>query len=125
MKPPKIDICIEGYDTNQTDFYISNLIEQHDADAKRVTELQKENERLRSELEIMSSSMKEVARSFEKVNLRLSAIEKNLGISHKEMREEAVSKAAEEAFAAEQAEIGKKLDAIRANIGSLRTILNK
>ncbi len=41
MKPPKIDVCIEGYDTDQTDFYINNLIEQHDSDTKRLAQLQK------------------------------------------------------------------------------------
>lgn len=129
MKPPKIDICIEGYDTNQTDFYIGNLIEQHEADTKRISELQKENERLHRELELMSESMKKIASSSEKADTRLSAIEEKLGIPQDKAptakNDDAAVKRAQEAFAAEQAEISERLGLIRGNIGSLKAILNK
>lgn len=129
MKPPKIDICIEGYDTNQTDFYIGNLIEQHEADTKRISELQKENERLHRELELMSESMKKIASSSEKADTRLSAIEEKLGIPQDKAptaeNDDAAMKRTQEAFAAEQAEINERLGLIRGNIGSLKAILNK
>ncbi len=31
MIPPKIDICIEGYNIDQTDFYISHMIDKYNS----------------------------------------------------------------------------------------------
>ena len=31
MIPPKIDICIEGYNIEQTDFYIANIIDKYNS----------------------------------------------------------------------------------------------
>ena len=113
MKPPKIDVCIEGYDTDQTDFYINNLIEQHDSDTKRLAQLQKENAELRADFDS-----------------RLAAIETALGITaeqrHAEPQaEKSVSPKEIERQDIDRAEVAERLDGIRNSIGSLRAILNK
>ena len=81
MKPPKIDVCIEGYDTDQTDFYINNLIEQHDSDTKRLAQLQKENAELRADFDSLMSVMKQMMSKLDTVDSRLAAIETALGIT--------------------------------------------
>lgn len=57
MNPPKIDICIEGYNIEQTDFYIGQLIEKYtfyrDQCQKcenKIRKLEEENEKLRTEI---------------------------------------------------------------------------
>lgn len=72
MKPPKIDVCIEGYDTDQTDFYINNLIEQHDSDTKRLAQLQKENAELRADFDSLMSVMKQMMSKLDTVDSRLA-----------------------------------------------------
>lgn len=129
MKPPKIDICIEGYDTNQTDFYIENLIERHESDSKMISELQTENRRLRSELELISDSVKGFTGALEKIGTRLSAVEKALGISEEKAKEnicESISENCDRAVLEEQrAEIQQRMQAVKSSIDSLRTIMKK
>lgn len=57
MNPPKLEICFEGYNTDQTDFYIGQLIERinrlesaYDMSKERITSLEAENKQLRNEL---------------------------------------------------------------------------
>ena len=57
MNPPKLEICFEGYNTDQTDFYIGQLIERinrlesaYDMSKERIASLEAENKQLRSEL---------------------------------------------------------------------------
>lgn len=57
MNPPKLEICFEGYNTDQTDFYIGQLIERinrlesaYDTSKERIASLEAENKQLRSEL---------------------------------------------------------------------------
>lgn len=57
MNPPKLEICFEGYNTDQTDFYIGQLIEkinslkyENDTSKDRISYLEAENKQLRSEL---------------------------------------------------------------------------
>ena len=128
MKPPKIDVCIEGYDTDQTDFYISNLIEQHDSDAKRLAELQKENERLRGEFVSLTALMKQMTVKLDCVNSRLAAIESALGLQPEQRTAPPASASAEpdeQGSGVGSAEVAEKLDGIRSSIGSLKAILNK
>lgn len=129
MKPPKIDICIEGYDTNQTDFYIENLIERHESDSKMISELQTENRRLRSELELISDSVKGFTGALEKIGTRLSAVEKALGISEEKEKVEVCESVSEDYNRAEfeerQAEIQQRMQAVKSSIDSLRTIMKK
>ena len=130
MKPPKIDVCIEGYDTNQTDFYINNLIEQHDSDAKRLAQLQKENAELRADFDSLMSVMKQMTTKLDTVNSRLAGIETALGIPAEQRRTEPPAKKSASPKEAERqeidrAEVAERLDGIRNSIGSLKAILNK
>lgn len=57
MNPPKLEICFEGYNTDQTDFYIGQLIEKinilessNESANERLSFLEAENKQLRSEL---------------------------------------------------------------------------
>ena len=57
MNPPKLEICFEGYNTDQTDFYIGQLIERinrlesaYDMSKERIASLEAENKQLRNEL---------------------------------------------------------------------------
>lgn len=57
MNPPKLEICFEGYNTDQTDFYIGQLIEkinslkyENDTSKERISYLEAENKQLRNEL---------------------------------------------------------------------------
>lgn len=130
MKPPKIDVCIEGYDTDQTDFYINNLIEQHDSDTKRLAQLQKENAELRADFDSLMSVMKQMMSKLDTVDSRLVAIETALGITAEQRRaepqeEKSVSPKEIERQDIDRAEVAERLDGIRNSIGSLRAILNK
>lgn len=130
MKPPKIYVCIEGYDTDQTDFYINNLIEQHDSDAKRLAQLQKENAELRADFDSLMSVMKQMMSKLDTVDSRLAAIETALGITAEQRRaepqaEKSVSPKEIERQDIDRAEVAERLDGIRNSIGSLRAILNK
>lgn len=129
MKPPKIDICIEGYDTNQTDFYIENLIERHESDLKMISELQDENRHLHSELEMISESINGVTAALEKIGVRLSAVEKALGVSE-EINSETANKIISEnddqiALEVRRAEIRQRMQTVKNSIDSLRTIIKK
>lgn len=130
MKPPKIDVYIEGYDTDQTDFYINNLIEQHDSDTKRLAQLQKENAELRADFDSLMSVMKQMMSKLDTVDSRLAAIETALGITAEQRRaepqaEKSVSPKEIERQNIDRAEVAERLDGIRNSIGSLRAILNK
>ena len=130
MKPPKIDVCIEGYDPDQTDFYINNLIEQHDSDTKRLAQLQKENAELRADFGSLMSVMKQMMSKLDTVDSRLAAIETALGITAEQRRaepqaEKSVSPKEIERQDIDRAEVAERLDGIRNSIGSLRAILNK
>ncbi len=57
INPPKLEICFEGYNTDQTDFYIGQLIEKINilenlscSLNKRIASLESENDQLRNEL---------------------------------------------------------------------------
>ena len=130
MKPPKISVCIEGYDTDQTDFYINNLIEQHDSDTKRLAQLQKENAELRADFDSLMPVMKQMMSKLDTVDSRLAAIETALGITAEQRRaepqaEKSVSPKEIERQDIDRAEVAERFDGIRNSIGSLRAILNK
>ena len=124
MKPPKIDVCIEGYDTDQTDFYINNLIEQHDSDTKRLAQLQKENAELRADFGSLMSVMKQMMSKLDTVDSRLAAIETAQRRAEPQA-EKSVSPKEIERQDIDRAEVAERLDGIRNSIGSLRAILNK
>ena len=88
MKPPKIDICIEGYNTDQTDFYISYLIEKYNTCEQnyknalnKISELEAENQRLRSDYLSLSQKIGGNALELEIIG-RLKNIENLLGVNN-------------------------------------------
>lgn len=88
MNPPKIDICIEGYNTDQTDFYISYLIEKYNTCEQnyknalnKISELEAENQRLRSDYLSLSQKIGGNALELEIIG-RLKNIENLLGVNN-------------------------------------------
>lgn len=85
MNPPKIDICIEGYNTEQTDFYISHLLDKYNSCEQnyknalnKISELEAENEKLRSDFLALTKKIGGNALDIEIIN-RLKRIEEILG----------------------------------------------
>lgn len=88
MNPPKIDICIEGYNTDQTDFYISHLIDKYNTCEQnyknalnKISELEAENQRLRSDYLSLSQKIGGNALELEIIG-RLKNIENLLGVNN-------------------------------------------
>ena len=88
MNPPKIDICIEGYNTDQTDFYISYLIEKYNTCEQnyknalnKISELEAENQRLRSDYLALSQKIGGNALELEIIG-RFKNIENLLGVKN-------------------------------------------
>ncbi len=88
MNPPKIDICIEGYNTDQTDFYISYLIDKYNTCEQsyknalnKISELEAENQRLRSDYLSLSQKIGGYALELEIIG-RLKNIENLLGVKN-------------------------------------------
>lgn len=85
MNPPKFDICIEGYNTEQTDFYISYLIDKYNSCEQnyknalnKISELETENEKLRSDFLALTQKIGGNVFEIEIIN-RLKKIEEILG----------------------------------------------
>ena len=62
MNPPKLDVCIEGYNIEQTDFYISCLLEKCvnlssacEKSEMQIKKLEEENKLLRAKTENIKS----------------------------------------------------------------------
>ncbi len=86
MNPPKIDICIEGYNTEQTDFYISHLINKinlttglYEKALNKISFLENENEKLRNNLIDLSKKLGNNTLDIEILN-QLKQIKSVLGI---------------------------------------------
>ena len=84
MNPPKIDICIEGYNVDQTDFYISYLIDKYNSCEQnyknalsKISELEAENQKLRSDFIELTDKISGNSIDIEILS-RLKRIEKNL-----------------------------------------------
>ncbi len=88
MNPPKIDICIEGYNTEQTDFYISQLIDKnnltlqlYEKSLEKITFLESENQKLRNEIIDLSQKLGNNTLDLEILN-QLKQIKSALGIEN-------------------------------------------
>lgn len=86
MNSPKIEICIEGYDIEQTDFYISLLIEKNEQinklyeDAKeQIALLTETNEKLHKDFLTLTKQFSETVSSTDNIVLeKLRAVEKKI-----------------------------------------------
>lgn len=90
MNPPKIEVCVEGYNIEQTDFYISQLIDKYNIcnelyakSLEKISLLEIENEKLRNNIVDLSKKCGENEINFEIIN-RLKNIEAFFGIKDEE-----------------------------------------
>lgn len=86
MIPPKIEICIEGYNIEQTDFYITHIIDKYNSlnelyqkSCEHIVFLEKECKNGFNSA--LSESEERITNQLGLLEGRLSAIEKALGIS--------------------------------------------
>lgn len=90
MNPPKIEVCVEGYNIEQTDFYISQLIDKYNIcnelyakSLEKISLLEIENEKLRNNIVDLSKKCGENEINFKIIN-RLKNIEAFFGIKDEE-----------------------------------------
>lgn len=91
MNPPKIDICIEGYNIEQTDLYIGLLLEKYNQinsqyikSTETLKLLEEENQTLKNE---MLSAIKQISSSLKSFDERLDRIENILKTDDKPVKE--------------------------------------
>lgn len=90
VNPPKIEVCVEGYNIEQTDFYISQLIDKYNIcnelyakSLEKISLLEIENEKLRNNIVDLSKKCGENEINFKIIN-RLKNIEAFFGIKDEE-----------------------------------------
>lgn len=96
MNPPNLEICIEGYNIEQTDFYINQLIEKNNGLAKfceknseELKKYEEENAALRKNFidlseqinNALSSQTEKIISYVSQLDSRLQRIENALGIT--------------------------------------------
>lgn len=94
MMPPKIDICIEGYNIEQTDFYIAHIVDKYNSlnelyqkSCEHIVFLEKEcKDGFYTSLNETENRISEYITSIEK---RIVRIESKLGISNDDFCTEA------------------------------------
>lgn len=119
MNPPKLEICFEGYNTDQTDFYIGQLIEkinglssENESAREKIASLEAENKQLRNELLLFVKQVRGF-NSAEKDNAEI----KNLNGNEKAFRESKseVNSAIRESLKSLQLELNSVKDFIKNN----------
>lgn len=86
MNLPKIEICIEGYDIEQTDFYLSMLIEKnenlsqlYEEAQRRISVLSEANEKLHKDFINLTKQFSETVSSTDNlIYEKLSGVDKKL-----------------------------------------------
>ncbi len=86
MKAPKIEICIEGYNIEQTDFYIAHILDKYNSlnelykkSCEHIVYLEKECKD--GFISALSESENRLFNKLESIECRLSNIETRLGIN--------------------------------------------
>lgn len=128
MNPPKIDICIEGYNTEQTDFYISHLIDKYNTCNElygkalaKISTLEAENEKLRSDILALSQKLSGNILDLEIIN-RIKKIESALGI--KETPEEKSTDIQAQQKPAVETQKSNEIASFEEKLKDLRTLLS-
>lgn len=88
MNSPKIEICIEGYDIEQTDFYISLLIEKNEQITKLYEEAKEQialltstNEKLHRDFLTLTKQFSETVSSSDSILMeKLRSVEKKIDL---------------------------------------------
>lgn len=117
MMPPKIEICIEGYNIEQTDFYIAHILDKYNSlnelykkSCEHIVFLEKEcKEGFTKALSDFEDTIVHKLDSFES---RLSNVENALSIENG-TAEAPVSKESEEKFIAELSDFHSELKDIK------------
>ena len=117
MMPPKIEICIEGYNIEQTDFYIAHILDKYNSlnelykkSCEHIVFLEKEcKEGFGKALSDLEDTLIQKLDSFES---RLSNLENALSIETETMQNP-VSKESEDKFKAELSDFHSELKDIK------------
>lgn len=128
MNPPKIEVCVEGYNIEQTDFYISQLIDKYNIcnelyakSLEKISLLEIENEKLRNNIVDLSKKYGESEINFEIIN-RLKNIEAFFGI--KDIESDKVKFKQDDIDTKENTFSKSQNIQFEENLKSLRTLLN-
>lgn len=128
MNPPKIEVCVEGYNIEQTDFYISQLIDKYNIcnelyakSLEKISLLEIENEKLRNNIVDLSKKYGENEINFEIIN-RLKNIEAFFGI--KDIESDKVKFKQDDIDTKENTLSKSQNIQFEENLKSLRTLLN-
>lgn len=88
MLPPKIEICIEGYNIEQTDFYIAHIIDKYNSlnelyqkSCEHIVFLEKECKK--GFADSLSETEKRITKKLDSFGERLDILESVLGLSDK------------------------------------------
>lgn len=141
MNSPKIEICIEGYDIEQTDFYISLLIEKNEQlnklyeEAKeQIALLTEANEKLHRDFLTLTKQFSETVSSTDSIVLeKLRAVEKKIDmISVSASNASAVSKiyetldnSANNANDRTEESVNKNISDLKNELQDLRKLFNE
>lgn len=132
MTSPKIEICIEGYDIEQTDFYISLLIEKNEQLNKLYEEskeqiglLTETNEKLHKDFLALTKQFSETVSSTDSIVLeKLRAVEKKLDILCKKANKEClIPKISDCADISEESTNANTDEVVNQNISDLKNEL--
>lgn len=129
MNLPDFEICIEGYNTEQVDYYIGRILEENATLKKEYLSFVKSiNESMFSRFEFTESSLF-------KINSRLSQIEKALDINRPEIQPEPEAEVSENPIAEcevltepeseNKEDFSKEIADLKNDLESLKELFNK
>ena len=132
MNPPKLDVCIEGYNIEQTDFYISCLLEKCvnlssacEKSEMQIKKLEEENKRLKNDLSFLFKRTENSLNSrLDRIENQLKRIDNGFGFSEtsylsEEIRELSANSSFDDGI--NEKEVKEKLSEIREMLDSLNS----
>ena len=138
MNLPKIEICIEGYDIEQTDFYLSMLIEKnenlsqlYEEAQRRISVLSEANEKLHKDFLNLTKQFSETVSSTDNlIYEKLSGVDKKLdmlisAINSKKQMEDILKYndiSNQTANDIKNEEVNKNINELRDDLAELKTL---
>lgn len=132
MNPPKLDVCIEGYNIEQTDFYISCLLEKcvnlssaYEKSEMQIKKLEEENKKLKDDLFFLFKRTENSLNSrLDRIENQLKRIDNGFGFSEtsdlsEEIREISANSRFDDGI--KEKELKEKLSEIREMLDSLNS----
>lgn len=132
MNPPKLDVCIEGYNIEQTDFYISCLLEKcvnltsaYEKSELQIKKLEEENKKLKDDLFFLFKRTENSLNSrLDRIENQLKRIDNGFGFSEtsdfsEEIREISANSCFDDGI--NEKEVKEKLSEIREMLDSLNS----